>query len=170
LTDCFTDIKTPITIVSARGDCFSPPAAGARLASLLSDAKHIEIDGQSHAVFLEQRAALMGILSDLLTPPYVPYAWEVEQAESESTDGETVEESQDLTLEHVAGIEQVISDGLSVETGRSSEIDQADEVGVSPEGTPSDQHIGASGPESAEERAVVPDAAKPADEAPKLEV
>src|SRR6185437_10295000 len=129
LTDCFTDIKTPITIVSARGDCFSPPAAGARLASLLSDAKHIEIDGQSHAVFLEQRAALMGILSDLLTPPYVPYAWEVEQAESESTDEEAVQESQDLTLEHVAGIEQVISDGLSVETGRSSEIDRADEVG-----------------------------------------
>jgi pimeloyl-ACP methyl ester carboxylesterase len=170
LTDCFTDIKTPIIIVSARGDRFSPPAAGARLAGLLSDAKHIEIDGQSHAVFLEQRAALVGILSDLLTPPYVPYAWELEEAETKTSDEETVEESQDLTLEHVAGIERIVSDGLSVETGRSSEIDRADGVGVSPEDTPSDQDTGASGPESAEERAVVPDAPESADEAPKLGV
>jgi pimeloyl-ACP methyl ester carboxylesterase len=139
LTDCFSEVKAPITIVSARGDRFSPPAAGARLASLLSDAKHIEIEGQSHAVFLEQRAALMGILNDLLTPPYVPYAWEVEEAEAAQAGEETVDESQDLTGEHVAGIEQVISNALSAETGRSVEVDQADEVEIGAESTPSDE-------------------------------
>ncbi len=139
LTDSFSDVKTPITIVSARGDRFSPPAAGARLASLLSDAKHIEIDGQSHGLFLEQRAALMGILSDLLTPPYVPYAWEVEEAEAAQAGKETAEESQDLTLEHVAGIEQIISDGLSAETGRSPEVDPADDVEVTSENKPSEE-------------------------------
>jgi pimeloyl-ACP methyl ester carboxylesterase len=141
LTDCFTDIKTSITIVSARGDRFSPPAAGARLASRLSEAKHIEIDGQSHALFLEQRAALVGIVSDLLTPPYVPYAWEVEEAEAAQAGEETVEESQDLTREHVAEIEQIISEDLTAQENGAGE-----RVGAS-EDTHSDENA-----VSAEER------------------
>ncbi len=127
LTDSCTDVKAPITIISGRGDRYSPVALGARLAGLLSGATQIEIEGRSHALFLEQRTALVDILNGILNPPYEPGDWadEAEESEPESDDEEPAElefdgmeqsepavdeEPDEEVGEHVAEVEQISSD------------------------------------------------------------
>ncbi|MGH2344455.1 MAG: alpha/beta fold hydrolase, partial [Chloroflexota bacterium] len=96
-----------VTIVSGRGDRYSPVALGARLASLLSEATQIEIEGRSHALFLEQRTALVDILNQMLNPPYEPGDWADEAEESEPPADEEADEEVD---DQVTDVERTLDD------------------------------------------------------------
>ncbi|HEY8287261.1 MAG TPA: alpha/beta fold hydrolase [Chloroflexota bacterium] len=85
-SDFLEGIQAPVTILSAADDRLSPPALGARLAELLPHADHrIQEDG-SHALFLDQREAVIALLRELLTIPEEP-EWTPEEGTELAEDG-----------------------------------------------------------------------------------
>lgn len=66
--ELLAEIQTPVTIISGESDRLAPPALAARLASLLPRAQSLTLSECGHAVFLDQREAVVQALRDLLTP------------------------------------------------------------------------------------------------------
>lgn len=90
-TDFLAEIQIPFTILSNAGDQLSPPALGAKLADLLPKASHGILDGQDHALFVDQRDTVIALLRDLLNPPEEPVEAMNEDAHEEPASEEAAE-------------------------------------------------------------------------------
>jgi pimeloyl-ACP methyl ester carboxylesterase len=83
--DLLPEVQAPVTIISAEHDRFSPPALSARLAELLPRAQCVTVSDCGHAVFLEQRDAVVTAVRDLVSS----YSFEPEEPSPEDAE-ETV--------------------------------------------------------------------------------